>query len=395
MHLTKQSIEKLAYTATNGKRDIRWDDETRGLGLRIYPSNRKAFVLSYRIHSRKRLITLGNFGELTPDQARKIALKKLNQILEGIDPLNEKKRANNGDSISDLCTAYIERHAKAKKKSWTEDCRRIEKNILPEWRQVKLSSITHSDVASLHGKLGKRAPYEANRTLALLSKMFKLAQKWGMLPFNSINPAQGIDRFPERSRGRYITPEELPKFVQAINEERSPYVKAAIWLYLTTGLRKNELLSAKWDNVDFTRNELYLKDTKNRESLRLPLSSAAISILKDIPKIEGNPFILPGHKTGHPLVNISKPWSRIRNKAQIPDVRIHDLRRTVGSWLAQSGQSLQTIGKILNHSNLATTEIYARIDQRLTREALEAHGNKILNFAKTIPPETKKKLPFS
>ena len=158
-------------------------------------------------------------------------------------------------------------------------------------------------------------------------------------------------------------------------------MRGAIWLYLLTGLRKNELLSAKWDYVDWHRKELNIPDTKAGRPLHLPLSSEAITLLEGMPRLEGNPYILVGVKEGQHLVNISKPWGRIRTRAGVDDVRLHDLRRTVGSWLAQSGNSLHLIGKVLNHSNTATTEIYARFAQDHVREALEAHGKQIMGIA--------------
>jgi integrase len=173
----------------------------------------------------------------------------------------------------------------------------------------------------------------------------------------------------------------LPKLVEAINKEPNTYVVAAIWLYLLTGVRREELLTLKWSDIDMERRELKLSDTKNGKDHYLPLSSAAMDILNNLQRIEGNPFVIAGKKDGCHLVNIFVPWQRIRKAAGLEDVRLHDLRRSVGSWLAQSGSSLHLIGKVLNHSNQSTTAIYARFGQDHVRDALEQHGQLITGMA--------------
>jgi integrase len=159
----------------------------------------------------------------------------------------------------------------------------------------------------------------------------------------------------------------------------------ALWLYLLTGMRKSELLSAKWTDIDWQRQELRLGKTKAGRVHYVPLSAPAIAILRDLPRIEGSPYILPGHVHGRPLGNINKSWERIRKAAGVEDVRLHDLRRTVGSWLAPSGNSLHLIGHVLNHSNQATTAIYARFGQDHVRQALEEHAARIMGVAGKLP----------
>ena len=175
--------------------------------------------------------------------------------------------------------------------------------------------------------------------------------------------------------------EEFPKLATAINAELNQSVVAAIWLYLLTGVRKTELLSLKWSDINLDRKELKLTDTKNGKSHYLPLSQAAIDILNQIQRIEGNPYVITGKNEGCHLVNISKPWDRIKEAAGLEDVRLHDLRRTVGSWLAQSGNSLHLIGKVLNHSNQSTTAVYARFGQDSAGKHLEQHGQLITGLA--------------
>jgi integrase len=326
-------------------------------------------------------MTLGTYGVLTLGQARAMARKHLVAVEGGGDPLEARQRESKGQTVKDLCLAYLERHAKPRKKSWKDDERRIHKYLLPVWGNLKVTAIRRTDVASLHSRIGQTHRYEANRVLELASKMSELAWRWGFVPEDHANPARGIGSFKEEKRDRWVTPEELPRLTEAIDQESNPYARAALWLYLLTGLRKSELLTARWDQVDFVRKELRLPDTKAGRAHYLPLSEPALALLSTIPRVEGNPYIIVGLKEGAHLVNISKPWRRVRKAAGVEDVRLHDLRRTVGSWLAQAGNSLHLIGRVLNHSSQSTTAIYARFAQDHVREALEAHGKRIMGIA--------------
>ena len=385
MKLTKKAIDRFKYTGDGQSRDVRWDDHLPGFGVRIYPTRRKAFILSYRTNGRKRLMTLGTYGPITLEQARNKARSFLGDLINGVDPLEERKQAAQGETIKSLCREYLERYAKISKRSWKEDQRRLERHIIPKWGNIKVKSLKRSDVAALHHQIGKTAPYEANRILALLSKMFEIGQRWGFLEEHSPNPARKIDKFKEEKRDRWVTPDELPRVAQAIDQEENIYVRGALWLYLLLGIRKSELLNTKRGDIDLSQKEIRLSQTKSGRSHYLPLNEPAIQIIKSLPAYEDNPHLLPGRRKGCPLVNISMPWDRVRKKAKVEDVRLHDLRRTLGSWLAQSGNSLHLIGRVLNHSNPSTTAIYARFAQDNVREALESHGKQIMGIAGKAP----------
>jgi integrase len=229
--------------------------------------------------------------------------------------------------------------------------------------------------------IGERHPYEANRTVALVGKMFELARRWGFLPETAANPARGIDKFREHKRDRWVTPEELPRLAAIIGQYPNLYVQAALWLYLLTGVRREELLQARWEDVDVARGELRLGETKAGRPHYVPLSAPALALLRQLPREEGNPYLLPGTKTGGHLVNVSKPWEKIRRAAGVEDVRIHDLRRTVGSGLAMAGNSLPLIGRVLNHTDPKTTAVYARLGDDPARQALADHAQRITAIA--------------
>jgi len=381
MKLTKAQIDRFHYEGDGKSRDVRWDSTVSGLGLRIYPTGRKAFVLSYRDpQRRKRLYTLGEYGPLTLYKAREAAVKRKAQVIDGKDPLAQRKAAAGAKTVAELCRVYLERHA-SQKKSIRADRRRVEQHILPLWRTRKIEALKRSEIAEAHHKVGQDRPYEANRRLALIRRILNLARHWGFVDEGWPNPASGIPMHPEQSRDRWVTPEELPRLAQAIDEEPNVYVRSALWLYLLTGMRKSELLQARWDDIDWERNELRLGETKAGRVHYVPLSPPAVAILQTVPRQELNPFILPGARRGQHLVNISKPWGRVRERAGVPDVRLHDLRRTVGSWLAVAGADLHLIGKVLNHSNIATTQVYARFSQDVVHKALDDHGARIMEVA--------------
>lgn len=396
MKLKKSMIDALKYSgdASKNEKCIIWADEPSGFGVRVYPSGKKAFVYSYRHEGRKQMKTIGRYGDITLAQAEDLARKDIAALLDHKNPLAERKKARLGDTIRQLCELYIERHASAKK-SGDEDERRINAHILPAWGSHKVKSITRQDVIELHHKIGKNiyrgkpTIYEANRVLSLTSKLFSFALEMGVIDAGHPNPAIGVTRFKEESRDRFVTPDELPRLIEAIESEPNQYARYALWLYLLVGLRKEELLTARWEDVDFDREELKLYNTKNGKNHYAPLSNAAMEVLNQMPRAVGNPFIIVGKKPGSHLVNIDKPWQRIRRAAGVEDVHIHDLRRTVGSWLAQAGNSLHLIGRVLNHSNSSTTAIYARFGQDHVREALDRHGKKIMEAAVVAPKESK------
>ena len=384
LKLTQDVIDKAVYEGKDNARYVVWDTKTTGLGLRVYPSGRKAFILSYRdLGGADRLATIGDYGTYTLDNATKRAQLMLRESAAGNDPLAETKAKREAPTFGALAKEYGTRHAPTKK-TGAEDVRRITKH-LSIWNTRKLASITDVDVNALIAKIGSATPYEANRTLALISKMFSLALKWKLLPATAANPAQGADRFKEKSRNRWVTPAELPQLAQAIDGVASPYTRAALWLYLLTGCRKTELLSARWCDVDLNRAVLSLPETKNGSAHEIPLSAPALAILEALPKLSGNEYVFPGAIQGRPLQSIRKSWDRVRAVAGCTDIRLHDLRRTVGSWMVQSGNSLALIGKVLNHSNTSTTAIYARFAQDTERTALEAHAVKLLGAAGKLP----------
>ncbi len=375
--LTKQLIDETSFPAT-GQIFVR-DTELKGFALRVTPG-RKSFILEKRIRGRMRRLTLGPYGPLTLDQARKIAARDVGAIAQGADPAQLRQDRLHEPTFADLTTQYLERHAPRKRSG--RDDRAMLDTHLAVFRTRKLTDVTRNDVARLHAKVGETAPYRANRLVALLRKMFNLARDWGLSAGE--NPATRIQMFQEEARDRFVQPEELPRLFLATAEESDPSIRAVFLTALLTGARRTEVLTMRWEDVSLPRAEWRIPQTKSGRPHLLPLPHALVALLRTLPRIEGNPHVFPGEQgIGH-LQNMKRAWDRIRLKAGIPDVRFHDLRRTVGSWLAGSGESLSLIGKVLNHRDVSTTAIYARLNLDPVRQALERNASKMLEAA--VPP---------
>lgn len=384
--LTVERLKRLKYPECGppGRRVVLWDTELPGFGIRVYPGGRKAYVVSYRHRRRKRLMVIGSATVLSLPEARDRAKKALVAVTDGIDPLAHREADRDAMTFGKLADRYLARAEKKGKRSIAEDRRRIDKQLKP-WRGHVVASLTRRDVESLHNRIGATAPYEANRTLALLKAMFRLARQQGHVPADWLLPTEGVAMFPEEKRDRYLRPAEVERLADAIAEETNPHVRGVLWLLFYTGCRKKEALNAQWEHIETDaegRRTLVLPKTKSGRVHRVPLSAQALALLDELPRVEGNPYIFPGKRRGRPLVNISKPWDRIRERANLPDVRMHDLRRTVGSWLSQSGKDLHLIGSVLNHSDPKVTQVYAHFEDTQVREALESVGKQIEGAAK-------------
>jgi len=387
MKLTKKLIDA-AKPPASGQVFLR-DDSLRGFAVRITKGS-TTFILETAIHGRVRRMSLGRYGALTLDEARQLAREKMVDIAHGKDPVAERQQRRQAPTWSELETMYLARHA-PRKKSAIDDIGLLNHH-LAAWRPRTLASITREDVARLHAQMGTQPsrvirpgrpvstpiPRTANKMLSLVRSMFNLAEDWGL--YTGVNPCTRIKKFPEVSRDRFVTPDELPKLWAALGEDPNPFVRVAFLVSLLTGARRSEVLTMKWADVDFAQGTWRIEQTKANRVHLLPLPIAVIREIQKLPRMQGNEFIFCGRWGRHHLVNITKPWARIRKAAGLNDVRVHDLRRTLGSWLVAAGASLPLIGKALNHSSASTTQVYARLQLEPVRLALEANAERMLSF---------------
>jgi integrase len=381
LKLRQDTVRSIPYQGPGGKHQcVYWDAALEAFGLRVYPSGRRVYVCSYRVNRRKRLATLGRADVLTLDQARRKAITYLGKVAGHEDPQDEVDRQLELKRVDELCEAFVEGHSKKKKKTWKADKSTLDRNVLPKLGSRLAQTITSADIEPIHAEIGVAHPYAANRLLETVRKMFNWGKVAGFVPQGLVSPIAGIVRFRERKRKRFITTVEMPRFLEALEQEQNDYARHGIWLLLLTGLRSTELLNAKWEHIDWEVGALFIGLTKNGEPLLAPLSEAAMVHLKVIPRIANNPYIICGQKPGQHMRGLGAALRRVLKRTGLENVRVHDLRRTVGSWLAQSGKSLHLIGDVLNHRDTTTTAGYAYFQTQQRRDALTGHGEQVLSL---------------
>jgi len=360
-----------------------WDSELRGFGLRVLPSGIKAYVVQYRIGARSHRLTLGRHSEVTVEQARELAQDALALVRKGTDPAKQRQQAREVPTVRELCKRYVEQHLSKKKPGTARLYTQIlNGHIKPALGRRLVTDVDRNDVTRLHQKL-KDWPYMANRCLAVLSHMMNCAEKWGLRP-DGTNPCRHVERYHEKKRQRFLSAAELAelgKVLAAVERERVEWhsVVPAIRLLIFTGARVSEILTLQWEWVDFERRCLTLPDSKTGEKV-IHLNAPALKVLADIrpdPKDPDNPHVIRGRLKGECLVNLKDPWARIRKRAKIPDVRVHDLRHSFASVAAGAGSSLPIIGALLGHTQPQTTARYAHLAADPLKAAAEAVGARI------------------
>jgi len=373
--LTDRLIKQLAPPQSGYT--IAYDTEVSGLGVRITAAGSKSFVLRYRHNRIARTYTIGRYGtnNWTLAAARKRAGELRRKLARGDDPAAERSDARRAPTVADLCERFLEEHLPKTRPSTQRDYRALIANdILPAMKHLKVASVTFSDVDTLHRKMTKRAPHRANRAVAVMSKMFNLAIKWG---WRTDNPARGIERNQEPPRHRYLSGEELERLTTALAEHPDQQAANVIRLLLLTGARRGEVQSATWDQFDLA-DGVWTKPgatTKQKTEHRIPLSAPARQLLAELHEVAGDNavFVFPGRFDGH-RVEIKYDWAALCEAARIDGARLHDLRHSYASMLASAGLSLPVIGALLGHSQPQTTQRYAHLLDDPLREATERVG---------------------
>ena len=379
MKLTNRSVAAIKPAASDV---FIWDDVLPGFGLRVKASGRKSYIVQYRpVGNVSRRLTIGPHGVFTPEAARKQARDLLQAARKGADPAFQRKTTRDGLTVADLAERYMKAHAATKKKpsSAKTDASNLRNHVLPAHGRRKIADINRADISKLHHDM-RDTPGAANRVLALLSKMFGLAEKWGLRPDNS-NPCRHVDRYPERKMERFLSADELARLGQALTEaERTRTEKnsviAAVRLLVFTGARLGEILGLRWEYVDTERACLRLPDSKSGPKT-IHLNAPALEVLAGIERESGSPWVIAGREPGNPLVNLRKPWHRIRARAGLDGLRLHDLRHSFASVGVSGGLSLPIIGALLGHSQPATTQRYAHLAADPLKQASDLIGRRI------------------
>ena len=361
IRISKRSVD--ALTVERGDA-VFWDRDLTGFGVRVYATGRKVYVVQMRgPGGGMKRATLGAHGEMAPDEARKDAAGVLDRIRRGEEPFPPAPEAE--PTVADLAARYMKAHVEVNCQPGTvETFRRIvDRYIVPELGRLALSAVERSHVSDLHFGMRDK-PSQANQTVGVLSKMFRLAEAWGMTPPRR-NPCRSVRPYGKIRRERFLTPEEYRTLGRVLDEAGRqggllPSGVAAVRLLLLTGCRKNEIVTLRWDDIDRTAGEIRLRCTKTG-TRRLPLTPAVEWVLAGIPRIEGNPWVIAGQKPGDHLKNLDQVWARLRARAGLKDVRIHDCRHSYASRALAIGEGLPMIGKLLGHRKVTTTARYAHL----------------------------------
>jgi integrase len=383
---TKERIEALP-APENGQRAYYYDAKVRGLAIAVSSLGKKTFVLYRKVAGRPERITIGAFADLSIEQARGQAEQLNADIAMGENPAAERRNIRAEATLQELFDTYLERHAKVFKRTWQDDQGTFNLH-LAHWKLRKLSSLRRVDVVTLHAKIGRtNGKYAANRVVELLSSLFNKAVEWG---WEGENPATKIKAFPERKRERFMDADELRTFFKSLAQEDNETIRDYIAMSLLTGARRSNVQEMRWEELSWNKALWVIpaQKAKANEPISIPLPAPAVRILETRKKSSKSDWVFPGSgKTGH-LVEPKTAWHRILKRARdvaqadwleankgktaedfakehpaiLADLRVHDLRRTLGSWQAATGASLPIIGKSLGHRSLAATQIYARLN---------------------------------
>jgi len=377
---TKTRLEKLLLPDSG--RETYHDTLVPGLILRVSASGSKAFAWYRKVKGRPMRLTIGSFPQVTVEQARRQCQALSGDVARGGDPQAQRTASRQETTLGDLWTFYLDAHAKVHKRprSIEEDERQWRLHLEP-WQRRKLSAISRGDVQRWHAGIGQRRGfYAANRALALLCCMYNKSADMG---FKGENPATRIRKFKETSRDRFLQGDELPRFFQALAEETDIF-RDFFALCLVTGARKSNILAMQWQdlNLDSGLWRIPGEVAKAGEIMVIPLLPQAIEILQRRRETaNGSPWVFPSHgKSGH-LMTAQAAWARISKRAGLVDLHIHDLRRTMGSFMAMGGASLLIVGKALGHRSQVSSAVYARLQVDPVRAAMTAGAQLMLESA--------------
>jgi integrase len=377
--ITKRTVD--ALKPVPGRDVLLWDDELPGFGVRCRPSGRKVYFLKYRTAAgRQRWLTLGRHGPIAPDGARAKAFREKAAVADGDDPAGARQQKRRENTVAVVADRYLAEHVAAHNKASTaSEARRIvETRIKRALGNIKITDLTRADIKAWHQSMAE-TPYEANRALAYCSRMLSLAATdWEL---REDNPCLGIKRFPERKRERFFTDDELAKLGGALSAMETEGAEAPGFILLvrllaTTGMRLGEALALLWSDVDLPGRAIRLRDAKSG-ARTVHLGAAAVPILDAVENQNGR--VIRGLDPAKPfsINSAEKAWCRLRDRASIPDARIHDLRHTAGTFAAIAGGSAFVVRDLLGHRTLAMTGRYVERAADLVRATADAVSGRV------------------
>ncbi len=374
-NFTKEAIAKIVPPKED--RDTYKDTKEPGLILIVSYTGARGFYIAKNIKTasgkkyyRKKI---GDFPDLSVAEARAKVAELKTQIAKGFNPYEQLPEEPEEITFKQLLDRYIAEYAQAKIKRWKYIANDMDRQA-QDFYDLRISSIQKAEIQKVFNDISSNTgQVTANRFVERMRSIFNRAIDWELI---DKNPAVGIKKHKEKARDRYITAEEKEKFLQAVYEESSSVMRDFIFIALLTGARKSNVLSMHWGDISFKNKIWRIPDTKNGEPHNVALSEYAIMILEERAKDQDSEWVFTSKSSssGH-LQEPKKAWRRICQRAELEDLRIHDLRRTRGSWLAIAGASQYIISKALNHKSPSSTQIYVRLSLDPVREYMEKADN--------------------
>ncbi|HEY1687136.1 MAG TPA: tyrosine-type recombinase/integrase [Tepidisphaeraceae bacterium] len=365
---TVEVLQRL--TCPDGKDRVSvYDAKTPGLMFRVTSRGAKGFYLYRKVNGLPQKMKLGGFPDISIDQARKLCALNTASIAEGKDPMEERRAMRRSMPLQELFDRYEKDHMSLRCTPRTADvAKSLFDTCFEDWTARKLSTIRDQNIRDKHAELGRaRGHVTANRAMQLLRRMYG----WARIEPNPVRKGV-VDFFPENSRERFLEPAEMKAFIEAVNGEENQSIKDFVLLALYTGARRSNVQSMRWDEINMLAKTWTIpaEKAKAKAPIRIHLSEHAIKIIETRQNNESE-WVFPSHgKTGH-MVEPKTGWARILKTANITDLHVHDLRRTLGSWQAAAGASLLTIGKSLGHLDTASTAVYSRLQLDDVRKSVD------------------------
>lgn len=397
IRFTKGKIEELPLPAA-GKRSTYYDTDIPKLAIRLTAAGTRTFYVVKRDGATMAWVKLGTFPDMTVEQARNAANRALGDFARGINPAQRRREEKAKMTLGEAYEQYRVLHVAPRGVKSADEIHALWERCLGplpdlpvkkhgrkrakhpagvDWSKRKLEAISNPDARALHAAIGRTHRTMANRVVELLSAIYNNAREHG---YPGENPAAGIEPFREKKRDRFILPDELPRFFKALAADTSRDFQHFVLLSLLTGARRGNVLAMRWQELDLESATWRIPDTKNQEPQLVALVPEAVEILrKRNPQDTGYVFPAPS-KTGH-MTPPKKRWRALRERAEVADLRVHDLRRSLGSWQAISGASLAIIGKSLGHKSPDATMIYARLHLDPVRASLATATSAMLEAA--------------
>jgi len=407
IRFTKSGLSALPLPKEGARTNV-YDTEVRKLAIRLTATGTRTFYVVKRDGLSMAWVRLGTFPDMTAEGARKAAERALGDFAKGINPAMAKREERQKQTLGEAYEQFHVLHIKPRGIKSASEIHALWERCLGampdappkkhgrkrtkhpagvDWTKRKLDAIDNAAVRALHAGIGRTHPTMANRVLELLSSIYNRAIEWG---YRSANPTGGIKPFKETKRDRFIQGSELPRFFISLAEDKSDDFKHFVLLSLLTGARRNNVLAMRWQDTDLQAATWRIAETKNDDPQVVALVPEAVEVLR-ARGAKGAGYVFPAASKSGYLTAPKKRWAELLARANLADLRIHDLRRSLGSWQAITGASLPIIGKSLGHKSPDATMIYARLSLDPVRQSvntataamMEAGGMK--TPAKVVP----------